>query len=62
MGVLVRFVFDFFISNVVVVLLLRLHLVMHSSFLLLLSVIGSVILFGVSITTVSLNITRQLNL
>ena len=62
MRVLVRFILDFFISDVVIVLLLRLHLVVHSSFLLLLGVVRSVILFGISITTVSLNITRQFNL
>lgn len=58
----VLFIFDFLVSDVVVVLLLRLHLVMHTSLLLLLGIVGSVVLLGVGITTVSLNIARQLDL
>jgi hypothetical protein len=58
----VLFIFDFLVSDVVVVLLLGLHLVMHTSLLLLLGIVGSVVLLGVGITTVSLNIARQLDL
>lgn len=48
----VRFIFSFFIRYIVVVLFLRLHLVVHATFLLLLSSTSGVVLLSVLIPAV----------
>jgi len=60
--VLVGLVLHFFIGDVVVILLLGLHLVVHSALLLLLGSARCVVLLGVVTPALGLPVAGQLNL
>ena len=62
MRVLVGLILHFFIGDVVVVLLLGLHLVVHSALLLLLGSARCVVLFGIITPALGLAVAGQLNL